>query len=64
MKISTNSEYHSALAQIEGYIEKGFKDMTKSETEELKKLSISVEENEMQKYPMPLQTGIKEVLEH
>ncbi len=38
--------------------------MTKSETEKLKKLSVSVEENEMQKYPMPLQTGIKEVLEH
>ncbi len=64
MKISTNSQYHSALAQIERYIEKGFKNLTKRETAELKKLSVTVEEYEMQKYPMPLQTDIREILEH
>jgi len=59
MKISTNSEYHSALAQIEGYIEKGFKYLTKPETEELKKLSVSVEEYELQKYPSRYKQGLK-----
>ncbi len=64
MKISTNSQYHSALAQIERFIEKGFKNLAKRETEELKKLSAAVEEYEMQKYPMPLKTDIPEILEH
>ena len=64
MKITTNSQYHSSLAQIEGFIEKGFKNLTKRETGELQKLSIAVEEYERQKYPMPLQTNIKEILEH
>lgn len=64
MKISTNSQYHTALAKIESFIEKGFKNLTKPETEALKKLSIAVEEYEMQKYPMPLLAGIKEILEY
>jgi HTH-type transcriptional regulator / antitoxin HigA len=64
MKISSNSEYHSALAQIESYIEKGFKNLTKRETAELQKISVAVEEYERQKYPMPLQTNIREILEH
>jgi len=64
MKINTNSEYHTALAKIESFIEKGFKNLTKRETAELQKLSVSVEEYEVQKYPMPLQPGIKEILEH
>lgn len=64
MKISTNSQYHTALAKVESFIEKGFKNLTRPETEELQKLSVAVEEYEMQKYPMPLQAGIKEILEH
>ena len=63
MKINTNSQYHAALAKIEGYIEKSIRKLTKPETEELQKLSIAVEAYEMQKYPMPLQAGIREVLE-
>lgn len=62
--ISTNSQYHSTLAKIESFIEKGFNNLTRSETLELQKLSLSVEEYELQKYPMPLQTGITEILEH
>lgn len=64
MKISTNSQYHTALAGIERFIEKGFKNLTKHETDELQKLSVVVEEYELRKYPMPLQPGIKEILEH
>ncbi|MDQ6812728.1 MAG: helix-turn-helix domain-containing protein [Bacteroidota bacterium] len=64
MKINTNSQYHTALAKIESFIEKKFENLTKPETEELRRLSISVEEYEAQKYPMPLQAGIKEILEH
>ena len=64
MKISTNSQYHAALSQIERFIEKGFKNLSSSETKKLQRLSVSVEEYEMQKYPMPLPAGIKEVLEN
>jgi len=64
MKITTNSQYHLTLAQIESYIEKGFKNLTKRETTELQKLSATVEEYESQKYPMPLYPGIKDTLEH
>jgi hypothetical protein len=43
MKINTNSQYHTALAKIEGYIEKGFRKLTKPETEQLQRLSVAVE---------------------
>ena len=64
MKIATNSQYHSALARIEGFIEKGFKNLSGPETEELQKLSLAVEEYEIAKYPMPIQASIREVLEY
>lgn len=64
MKINTNSQYHSALAKIERYIEKGFANLTKRETEHLQKISLAVEIYEAQKYPMPLPTGVKDILEH
>ncbi|MBA2563357.1 MAG: helix-turn-helix domain-containing protein [Chitinophagaceae bacterium] len=64
MKISTNSQYHTALAKIESFVEKGFKNLAQRETEELQKLSVAVEEYEMQKYPMPVQVSIREILEH
>ena len=64
MKIETNSQYHTALARIESLIEKGFKKLTKSETAELESLSKLVEAFETKKYPMPLHTDIRDVLEH
>ncbi|MDX2049120.1 MAG: helix-turn-helix domain-containing protein [Chitinophagaceae bacterium] len=64
MKINTNSQYHAVLAKIEGFIEKGFRKLNKQETDELQQLSVAVEAYEMLKFPMPLQAGIREVLEH
>jgi len=64
MKIETNSQYHTALARIESLIEKGFNKLTKSETAELESLSKLVEAFETKKYPMPLHTDIRDVLEH
>jgi len=62
MKINSNSQYHTTLAKIESFIEKGLKNLTKLKTIELKKLSVAVEKYEMHKYPMPLQAGLKELL--
>lgn len=64
MKIETNSQYHTALAQIESFIEKGFNKLTKAETAKLETLSKNVEEYETKKYAMPLQTDIIDVLEN
>jgi len=64
MKIETNSQYHMALARIEKFIEKGFKKLSKTETAELESLSKLVEAFEVKKFPMPLYTDIRDVLEH
>lgn len=64
MKVETNSQYHTALAKIEKLLEKGFDKLTKSETVELEILSKLVEAFETKKYPMPLYTDIRDVLEH
>jgi len=64
MKIDTNSQYHSALAKIESFIEKGFANLTKAETTQLGNLSKSVEEYESKKYPMPIHTSINDILEY
>jgi HTH-type transcriptional regulator/antitoxin HigA len=63
MKITTNSQYHEALAKIESFIERGFSRLSKKETEVLKDLSIAVEAFEQKKYPMPVQTTIPDILE-
>ncbi len=64
MKITTNSQYHLALAGIETFIEKGFNKLTKAETIKLEELSKNVEEYETLKYPMPIHTSIKDILEY
>lgn len=64
MKINSNSQYHSALSIMEMYIEKGFKRLNKTETEELKQLSLAIENYESEKYPMPIETDIIKILEH
>jgi hypothetical protein len=64
MKILTSSGYHRALAQIETFIEKGFKNLSKSQTDELEKLSKAVEEFESLRSPMPLHINISDVLEY
>ena len=46
MKITSNSQYHTSLAKIESYIEKGFKKLNKTEPEDPKQLSIAVESYE------------------
>ena len=64
MKIETNSQYHKALAAIETFIEKGFNNLTAAETTQLESLSKQVETFESQKYPMPVYTSIKDILEY
>lgn len=63
MKITTNSQYHAALAEIEKFIEKGFTNLTNAETEQLKQISLTVEVYEKTKFPMPVATTISAILE-
>lgn len=63
MKIASNSQYHSALAIIESFIEKGFADLTVKETNQLKQTSLAIEAFEKKKYPMPVTTTIASLVE-
>ncbi|GAA4318095.1 helix-turn-helix domain-containing protein [Compostibacter hankyongensis] len=63
MKISSNRQYHTALAKIEAFIEKGFGNLTATETEQLRVISLAVEAYEKEKYPMPVTTTIASILE-
>lgn len=63
MKVTNNSEYHLAQAQIEKFIEKGFGSLSARETAALKRLSVAVERFEKIKYPMPVATTIPDLLE-
>lgn len=63
MRITSNSQYHSALAKIETFMEKGFKNLSKNETEQLRQTSLSVEAYEKNKYAMPVNTTIPAILE-
>lgn len=54
MRIMTDRQYQGALAKIETFIEKGFCNLTKKETEDLKDISLAVEMFEKKKYPMPV----------
>jgi len=61
-KIKSGSQYHSNLAKIERFIEKGFEHLNKAETAELKILSEAVEVYEKTKFPMPMYTSIADIL--
>jgi HTH-type transcriptional regulator/antitoxin HigA len=63
-RIQDNIAYYAALSKIEGFIAKGFDNLDTNETKELELLSISVEQFETEKYPMPLQTSITDVLQN
>ena len=63
MKIVSNSQYHTALAEIETLIEKGFGNLTKKETGKLEQISLAVEDYEKNRYPMPVATTIPALLE-
>ncbi len=52
-KIEQDSQYKRALAEIETFLQKGFSNLTKSETTQLDNLSKNVEKYERLKYPMP-----------
>ena len=60
--IISASQYHTALAKIERFIEKGFGNLSKEQTAELKNLSASVQAYEQTKYPMPLFISIADIL--
>ena len=62
MVIISNSEYYMCLARIESLIEKGFDQLSETETEELAQLSEKVEVYEVKKYPMPLKPSVADIL--
>ena len=63
-RIQDNIGYYTALSKIEGFIAIGFENLNAEQTNQLQQLSIAVEQFEMEKYPMPLQASITDVLQN
>jgi hypothetical protein len=60
--IKTKKEYYSVMAQIETFLEKGFKNLSGSQNEELKDLSLRIEVFEKIHFPMPVQHDLIKLL--
>lgn len=63
-RIENNIDYYTALSKIESFIAQGFDKLTQEETKELELLSIAIEHFEAEKYPMPVQASITDVLQN
>ncbi|EHQ27198.1 helix-turn-helix domain-containing protein [Mucilaginibacter paludis] len=63
-RIENNSDYYIALSKIESFIARGFDNLSVKETKELETLSLLVEQFETDKYPMPMQASITDVLQN
>ncbi|HVV04132.1 MAG TPA: helix-turn-helix domain-containing protein [Puia sp.] len=61
-KITTRQQYHSAMADIEGYLQKGFSNLTTTEEDHLEELSKAVEAWELKEFPMPMQPSFPDIL--
>ncbi|OJW57803.1 MAG: hypothetical protein BGO55_09620 [Sphingobacteriales bacterium 50-39] len=61
-KITNKQQYHSAMAEIEGYLQKGFSNLTSTEEDHLEELSKAVEAWELKEYPMPMQPSFPDIL--
>jgi len=61
--ISSARQYHTAMAEIERLIEKGFDNLNDQEVSRLDNLSDKVHEYESEKYPMPMANSISGILQ-
>src|SRR5579872_5574688 len=61
-KVNTKQEYYSAMAEIEGYLQKGFSHLSEGEENRLEELSKAVEAWELKEYPMPMQPTFIDIL--
>ncbi|HVU55703.1 MAG TPA: helix-turn-helix domain-containing protein [Puia sp.] len=61
-KINNKQQYYAAMAEIEGYLQKGFSNLTTAEEDYLGELSKAVEAWELKEYPMPMQPSFPDIL--
>lgn len=60
--IKNKQQYYTAMAEIEGYLQKGFSNLTEKEENHLAEISKAVEAWELKEYPMPLQPSFADIL--
>jgi HTH-type transcriptional regulator / antitoxin HigA len=60
--ITNKQQYHTAMAEIESFLQKGFANLSKMEENRLQRLSEAVEVWELQARPMPLQPSFADIL--
>ncbi len=62
--IKTKKDYHTAMSEMEIYLQKGFSNLTKKENERLQELTDMVEKYEAVHYSLPIQPkNINEMIE-
>ena len=54
-EIKNKKDYHTAMAEMESFLQKGFSKLSKKESQELARLSKLVEAYESVHYPLPMQ---------
>lgn len=64
MKITSKQDYHTAMAEIESYLAKGFGDLTKAEDDRLYELTKAAEAWELNEFPMPVQPTFIDILRY
>jgi antitoxin component HigA of HigAB toxin-antitoxin module len=63
-KIQNKQDYYSVMAAIEGYLQKGFSNLSQKEEQHLDELSRVAEAWELSEYPMPMQPSFIDILNH
>ena len=63
INIQTETDYKTAIAQIEVFIKKGFVNLTPKETNELEGISKAVAAYEKEFYPVPRPNTLQEMIE-
>lgn len=62
LKINNKQQYYAAMAEIEGFLQKGFSNLTEKEEDQLERLTKAAEAWELKEYPMPMHPSFPDIL--
>ncbi|MEO6917398.1 MAG: helix-turn-helix transcriptional regulator [Chitinophagaceae bacterium] len=64
LNISSLSHYHTVVAKVETFLERGFSNLSAEETQDLKTMTEAVARYETNLFPMPLKTTLPELIKY
>jgi antitoxin component HigA of HigAB toxin-antitoxin module len=62
LKINNKQQYYAAMAEIEGFLQRGFSNLTEKEEDQLERLTKAAEAWELKEYPMPMHPSFPDIL--